>query len=136
MRKLLVLASFVSAAAFAGCVPKRDVPVSEIPKLTSLGDVMFVQATVADPQFKKAGRTDFVDADWAAFKDMGQRLDATSAKVKESFTKGPEFEAFATKLQEQSRALIAASDAKNAADASRLLGEMKSTCKECHKKFR
>lgn len=133
MRNLLVLAV---PMLLAGCVPHRDVPLADIPKLTTLGDVMFVQANLADPQFKKIGAASYGDADWPAFKDAGERLVATTQKVKDSFSKGPEFDALATQLQDKAKALIAASDAKDAKAASATLAEMKTTCKTCHKKFR
>src|SRR5205807_1515729 len=80
----LMLAMFL----LSGCAPKRNVPSSEVPKLTKLDDVMDVQATVADPQFKKIGQASYGDTDFAAFADRADRIVATTAKLKD-FSKGP-----------------------------------------------
>ena len=122
-------------ATVIACVPKRDVPANEIPKLTALKDVMDVQATVADPQFGKAGQATYTDADWSAFADVSTRIQATSTKAKE-FSKGPEFDQFADRLNGTAVALGKAAEAKDAAGASKALTDMKATCKECHKKFK
>jgi cytochrome c556 len=118
-----------------GCFKQRNLGVEEIPKLTKLEEVMDVQATVADPQFKKIGQGTFSDQDWAAFNDMGARLQATSTKVKE-FSKGAEFNTLADQLVQQAKALADAAQAKDAAVADKTLAEMKATCRACHKKFR
>ncbi len=131
MRKMLLLAVLV---AF-GCVKEQHTPVADIAKLTSLDDVMDNQATAMDPQFKKIGGAKFEDADFAAFADAAVRLDATSTKIKD-FSKGPDFDALAMKLNGKAKALGAAAAAKDTAAANAALGDMKATCKECHGKFR
>ena len=128
-------ALLVAALALFACVPHRDVPANDIPKLTALKDVMHVQATVADPQMSKAGQASYTDADWAAFADVATRIQATSTKAKE-FSKGPEFDQLADRLNGTAVALGKATEAKDAAAASKALGDMKATCKECHKKFK
>ncbi len=85
MRPSISLLAFVLAAS---CVPHRDLPPDQINQLTKLADVMDVQATVSDPQFSKRDQTTFSDADWAAFTDMGDRIQVTSLKIKQ-FSKGP-----------------------------------------------
>ena len=132
MRILLSPLFFVLAAS---CVPHRDLPPDQINQLTKLDDVMDVQATVSDPQFKKAGETSYSDADWAAFTDMGNRIQVTSAKIHQ-FSKGPEFDQLADRLHAGAQNLSAAASAKDAAKASATLTEMKATCKECHSKFK
>jgi len=121
--------------AVAACVPHRDLPPDQIDKLTKLDDVMDVQATVSDPQFKKAGEASYGDADWAAFADMGSRIQVTSKKIHQ-FSKGPEFDALADRLHAGAENLSAAASAKDAAKASETLTTMKATCKECHSKFK
>jgi hypothetical protein len=106
-----------------------------VPKLTALKDVMDVQATVADPQMSKAGQASYTDADWTAFADLSTRIQATSTKAKD-FSKGPEFDQFADRLNATAVALGKATEAKDAPGASKALGDMKATCKECHKKFK
>lgn len=130
----LLAAAFALAAVHCGA-PITNTPVNDIPKLTSLETVMDNQATVADPQWKKIGETSYADADWAAFALVSERIQATSLKTKD-FSKGPDFDALAMKLNEKAKALGTAAAAKDAAGASAALGEMKATCKECHLKFR
>lgn len=130
-RLVLVL----SLAAFAACVPHRDLPPDQIKSLTKLSDVMDVQATIADPQMKKADKGAYDDADWAAFADVGSRIQVTSTKIKD-FSKGAEFDGLANQLNMQASALSTAAQAKDAAKASAALTGMKAVCKECHSKFK
>jgi hypothetical protein len=131
MRIVLVLAALAAAA----CFPKRDLPADQIAKLNKLEQLMDVQATIADPQFKKIGQTNYVDADWASFADVGARIQATSLRIKE-FSKGPAMDELAMQLNSQAKALADAAQAKDAAGASKALSDMKATCKSCHQKFR
>ncbi len=135
LRDMRLSLSLVCIVFAASCVPHRDLPPDQINQLTKLDDVMDVQATVSDPQFKKIGDTTFADADWAAFTDMGNRIQVTSLKIKQ-FSKGPEFDQLADRLHTGAQNLSAAASAKDAAKASSTLGEMKATCKECHSKFK
>ena len=130
MKKSLVVLVLLGA-----CVPKRDLPPDQIQKLAKLDEVMDVQATIADPQFKKIDQTAYTDEDWAAFADMGSRLQATSTKIKE-FSKGPDFDRLAAQLNAKASELSTAAGAKDAPGASRALGATKATCKECHSKFK
>ena len=132
--KRLMLAVLVVGAAACG-PPVKNTPVEEIPKLTKLGDVMDNQATAMDPLFKKIGQTTFTDADWAAITAAAARVQATSLKIKD-FSKGAEFDALAMKLNQQATELSNSYASKDAAAANTALGNMKATCKECHKKFR
>ncbi len=119
----------------AGCVPHRDLPPAQIETLTKLSDVMDVQATISDPQFKKAGQASYTAEDWAAFADMGNRLQVTSRKAHQ-FTTGPGFDKLADQLNQQAAALSAAAEKKDAGTASGTLTAIKATCKECHHKYR
>jgi hypothetical protein len=127
---------FVTAVvAVAACShPQRDVSAADVPKLTSLTDVMDVQSTIADPQMKKSGAASYTDADYAAFAEVANRIQATSVKVKE-FSKGPEFDKFADQLRETAVALGKAAAAKDAKASSDSLATMNATCKACHAKF-
>ena len=125
-----------SLALAAACAPpKRDVPAADVPKLTSLKDLMDVQATVADPQMKKIEQATYADADYAAFTELSERIQATSTKAKE-FSKGPEFDKLADQLHETAVTLGKAAAAKDAKASAASLGAMKATCKECHSKVR
>jgi cytochrome c556 len=121
--------------AFGGCAAKKSTPLEEIPKLTKLADVMDNQSTVADPLFKKMDQTSFTDDEFKSMEDASARLKITAPKIKD-FSKGPDFDALATRLGEKANALGDAARAKNAAGASTALKEMKATCKECHSKFK
>lgn len=126
----------LAAAALAACGPPvNNTPVEGIPKITSLTELMDVQATTADPQFGKASQESFTDAEFTALAETGAKIDATSKQLK-TFGKGPEFDALGLKLNEQANGLSKAAASKDAAGARAALTEMKATCKECHSKFR
>ena len=133
MRSLLL--ALLGCVLLVGCAPDKFTPLADIPKLTSLNDVMDNQKAAADPQFAKIGHDTFSDADFAAFGQSAERLQVTSLKVKD-FSKGrAEFEALATRLGEKAKALGTAAAAKDTAGAKAALTEMQATCKECHHKF-
>jgi len=132
---LLAALALATLASLHCGAPVKNTPVADIPKLTSLEDVMDNQATVADPQMKKAGQASYTDEDWAAFADLSTRIQATSLKIKD-FSKGPEFDALAMQLNAKAKAIGDATASKNVAAASTALAEMKATCKACHSKFR
>jgi cytochrome c556 len=132
MRKLFVALPL----ALASCgPPTNNTPVEGIPKIKTLEEVMDAQATAADPQFAKREQASFTDAEFAAFADTGAKIDATSKRIKD-FTKGPEFDALASKLGENAAALSKAAAAKDPAGSRAALVAMKATCGECHSKFR
>jgi hypothetical protein len=136
MRSLLPWFSVAFALSIVACSPpKLSTPLTDIPKLASLEQVMDNQATVADPQWKKIGQTTYTDAEYAAFAEAAERIQVTSLKAKD-FSKGPDFDALAMRLNEKAKALGAAASAKDAAASSSALSEMKATCKECHSKFK
>ena len=135
-RALLALSISLAAAAAAACgPPQRDVAAADVPKLKSLEEVMDAQATVADPQMKKAGNAQYADADYVAFAEVSNRIQATSTKAKE-FTRGPDFDKLADQLHETAVKLGSAAGAKDAKASSDALTAMKATCKECHGKFK
>lgn len=131
----LALTVVVFASFGAACVPHKDVAAADVPKLAKLDDVMDVQATVADPQFKKIGQGSYTDEDFAAFADVSTRIQATSVKAKD-FTKGPGFDKLADRLHDEAATLGVAAGNKDAKGSSDALAAMKATCKECHKSFR
>jgi hypothetical protein len=136
MRTVYLASAAALAALAASCGPPvMNTPVEQIPNLKTLAEVMDNQATTADPQFKKIGEASYSDADFKAFEATSARLKVTSQKIKD-FSKGPEFDALATRLGEKAAALGDAASRKDAAASSEALKEMKATCKECHSKFR
>jgi cytochrome c556 len=93
------------------------------------------QATIADPEMKKAGNASYTDADYAAFTEVSSRIQATSTKAKD-FSKGPDFDKLADQLGERAVALGKAAGLKDPKASSEALAGMKATCKECHHKFK
>lgn len=137
-RIVLLSLGLAAAATCAACAPPhRDVAAADVPKLTSLKELMDVQATIADPQFKKVGdEATYTDADYAAFEEVSNRILATSTKAKE-FSKGnPDFDRLCDALHDRAEKLGAAAKAKNGKASSDGLVEMKKVCKECHSKHR
>src|SRR4051794_15553302 len=122
MRTPLLLLALVLPLLACG-PPKLATPIADIPKLISLDQVMDNQATVVDPQWKKIGETNYANADFAAFTEVSQRIQATSLKIKD-FSKGPEFDALALKLNEHAKTLGVAAAGKDATGASNALKEM------------
>jgi cytochrome c556 len=135
MRIALVVTTATLAALAACGPPINNTPVEQVPSIKNLEALMDVQATVADPQFKKIGAATFTDEDFTAFAEVGRKIDATSKHLKD-FTKGPEFDAFAARLGEKATALSKAAETKSADGARTALTEMKATCRECHSKFK
>jgi soluble cytochrome b562 len=135
-RFIFVALVAVAPPTLLGCVPKRDVQLADIPKIEKMEDLMFAQANVADPQFKKIGRASYTDAEFAAFVDAGQKLQATAQKTRASFSKGAEFDQLAARLEDFARQLTTAAESRNASAASQALSDVKTTCKTCHKRFR
>ncbi len=135
MARYVIAVIAVVAVASTGCVPKRDLPPDQIEKLDKLAEVMDVQATISDPQFKKIDAESYTDADWTAFADMASRLQVTSKKIHQ-FTKGPDFDKLADELHNKAEALGATAAAKDVKGTSAGLASIKATCKECHSKFK
>jgi cytochrome c556 len=133
MRRLVIGLFLVGGVACGP--PVMNTPVEEVPKLTRLEDVMANQSTVMDPLFKRMDEPSFTDDDWAAFTAASTKVQATSLKIKD-FSKGPEFDALAVKLNASAAALGNSYAAKDLNSARQALHDMKATCKECHKKFR
>ncbi len=136
--KYFALSALGFALAFGCAPPKLSTPIADIPKLKTLAEVMDNQATVADPQFKKIGQASYGDEDFTAFAEVGERIQATSTKIKD-FAKekgGQQFEDLANQLNAHAKELAAAAGAKDSAAAGKALADMKSTCKTCHSLFR
>ena len=129
-----VFAALGLLASVACAPPQRDVAAADVPNLRSLDDVMDVQATTADPQMKKAGQSTYTDADFAAFAETANRLQATSLKAKQ-WSKGPGYDELADRLHDAAGQLGQAAAAKDAQASSDSLATIHATCKECHSKF-
>jgi cytochrome c556 len=119
----------------AACAPKRVVTIEEVPKISKLDELMDAQATVADPEFKKIGRSSLSEADWRALEELAHKLEATSLRIKD-FSKGPEFDALALRLHDRAGELGRRAAARDLSATHMTLAEIKANCKQCHRRFR
>jgi cytochrome c556 len=133
--KRVLLALFLPTLLVA-CAPSHILGDTELAGASKLGDVMWSQAAVADPAFKKIGEAAYTDADWAAISAAAKRLQLSSAKLKASFSKGTSWDALADQLGQKATTLLATTETKDVKAASDALTDVKSTCKTCHKSFR
>ncbi len=134
MRRLLAAASL--AASLAACAPPKNyTPVDQIPQITDLEAVMDVQATTADPQFRKMDQASYSPAELASLDETARRIDAASRRTK-AFSKGPAFDALADRLGAHAVELGRAANAGDVAGVHAALAAMKATCKQCHHEFR
>jgi hypothetical protein len=124
------------AGPLVGCGPAHFIGNSEIPTAKTLKPVMWSQAELADPAFKKITAPAYLDADWTAFTALGQRLQITSVKIKKDFSKGGDWNAFADALDVHAGELNDAARAKDQKAASTALAATRSTCRACHKEFK
>ena len=122
-------------AALAACGKKLDVPMDQIPQLSSLHDVMHANETIAGRQWSKVGEDSYTDPEFAELEDTGTRMEALAQRAK-SFSRGPIFDKYNDQLIERSKALASAAKAKDAKTASDALGAMKQLCKDCHAETR
>jgi len=136
IRFTAVLIAILAAGTFIGCGPAHFIGNSEIPTATKLSDVMWSQAQLADPAFKKISAPAYHDADWAAFTALGERLQLTSAKLKQDFSQGANWNALADALGVHAGQLIDATKAKDQEAASTALASTRADCRACHKEYR
>ena len=125
----LLLATLVGCAA-----PRRPMAVEAVSGVKTLEELMRVQATYADPQFRKIDDV-LAEADFAALIDAAQHLQAAARRLP-AFSKGAEFDALTGRLDEQAHSLESAARAKDASAARQALTAMRQVCKSCHTRFR
>jgi hypothetical protein len=124
------------AALLAACAPSHRYTDAEVATAPQLKDIMWSQAQLTDPQWKKIGRSSYTDADYAYFADVGRRLELTTARIRKDFSRGPAFDQLAGTLSEHAAELSQAGTARDAAKASSALAALRQTCRTCHAKFR
>jgi hypothetical protein len=134
-RSAVVTAIFL-AGAMIGCGPAHVIGNSEIPTAKTLRPIMWSQAELADPAFKKIIAPAYHDADWTAFTALGERLQISSVKLKQDFSKGEDWNAFADALGLHGRELVGAAKSRDHQAASAALTAMRTTCRACHKEYR
>ena len=132
--------ALVLAVVLGGCLPKPKQAYTneQITQITSLEEIMRVQAATMDPLFAKRGQQSFSEAEFQDLAEAGRRIQATSATARDRFAanRKPSFVTFAGQLNSQAGDLLAAAEAKDAAKAAATLGAMKQTCKSCHSENR
>jgi hypothetical protein len=124
------------AALLAACAPSHRYTDAEVATAPQLKDIMWSQAQLTDPQWKKIGRSQYSDADYAAFADVGRRLELTTARIRKDFSRGPAFDELAGTLAQHATELGQAATARDAAQAAAALAALRQTCRTCHAKFR
>lgn len=124
------------AALLAACAPSHRYTDTEVATVPQLKDIMWSQAQLTDPQWKKISRSSYSDADYAAFADVGRRLELTTARIRKDFSRGAAFDQLAGTLAEHAGELGQAATARDAAKASAALAALRQTCRTCHAKFR
>ena len=135
-QRTAVLIAVLGVGSFVGCGPAHYIDNAEIPTAQTLRPVMWSQAELADPAFKKIKATTYSDADWTAFAALGQRLQISSAKLRQDFSKGGDWNALADALGVHAGELVDAAKMKNHQAASAALVATRATCRDCHKEFR
>jgi hypothetical protein len=136
IRRSAALIAALGVGAIIGCGPAHFIGDSEIPTARTLSPVMWSQAELADPAFKKINSPAYANADWVAFTALGERLQIASVKIKQDFSKGDDWNALAAALGVHGGELIVATRAKDPQAASTALVATRDTCRACHRQFR
>jgi hypothetical protein len=136
MHRSVVVIAILAAGSMIGCGPAHYIGNSEIPTAKTLRPIMWSQAALADPAFKKIGAPAYHDADWTAFTALGERLQISSVKLKQDFSKGEDWNALADALGLHARELVGAAKTNDPQAASAALTATRTTCRACHKEFR
>jgi len=131
-----VVIAILGVGTFVGCRSAHILGNAEIPTAKKLSDVMWSQAQLADPAFKKIPAPAYHAADWAAFTALGERLQLTSVKLKQDFSKGDHWNALADALGVHAGQLIEAAKAKDQKAAATALASTRSDCRACHKEYK
>ena len=123
----------------AACAPpKRDFNAEQIANVQDLEELMYVQATVADPRFSLARdktAEELTDDDYAAFLDMGTRLQLTSKRLAE-WARSRGFEEYAKEQGTKAADVAALAKARDGAAVLRAVLSVRDTCAACHGEFR
>src|SRR5690606_15731896 len=98
-----LLPSLLCGLLIAGCVPKpeKNYTPDEIPQITSIEEVMRVQAARMDPLVGIRDQASFTDEEFARMAKAAAVLEATSAHLAESFAGKGEYDAGFAELANQ-----------------------------------
>jgi hypothetical protein len=128
----------------ASCVPKpkKNYTPAEIAGVEQVNEVMRVNAHYADPLFALRDNASFSDGQFSQMIDASKMLQAAAAHMASKFAvKGDSdktgfydegFIDLSKTMEENAKALLAASESKNAEAASAALNAMRGTCQSCH----
>ncbi len=123
-----------------GCVPqpKQDYSVNQVAQISSLAEIMRVQAHDMDPLFGKRDQPSYTAAEFVAMLKAAARTDAASLTIKEKFAGKFDqgFVTFAQQLNSEAKRLHDAASAQQGGDVSAALKGMLQACKGCHKKYK
>jgi len=131
-----VLVILPGLAFLVSCGPAHYISNEEIPNAQTLRPIMWSQARLADPAFKKITVPVYLDADWAAFTALGQRLQISSVKLKQDFSEGDDWNKLTDALHRNAGELIEAAKTKDHQAAATTLAAPRANCRACHKEFR
>ncbi|MHC4958133.1 MAG: cytochrome c [Planctomycetota bacterium] len=123
----------------AACAPpKRDFDADQIAAVQDLEELMYVQATVADPRFRLARDRkpeELTDSDYAQFLDMGTRLQLTAKRLTE-WARSRGFEEYAKEQGARAATVAALARSRDAEGVLRAVLSVRDTCAACHGEFR
>lgn len=118
--------------------PKRDYTVDQIKAEADFEQLMYAQATIADPRFALAGKLDaakMTKDDFAQFVDMGTRLDAASARLKD-FSKGAGYDEYSDVQAKLSKDLVKYAQAGDGKKTLKTARGIQKNCAACHSEYR
>ncbi len=133
MRAAALCLLFVLSCA----VPSRDYTPDQIASETDFEELMYVQATVADPRFKLAKGLDagkMSENDFEQFLDMGTRLQLTAKRIGE--ISRTDFGGFDKQLGSRAKSLEDFARALDGPNTIKAVRAVKKTCAACHAEYR
>jgi hypothetical protein len=131
--RAVLLVSLVSCSP-----PRRDYDEATIAGVDDLEELMDVQATVADPRFRRAREVaegSLTAADFPEFVDMGRRLAATGRRLA-AFGKAPRFLAYGAEQVRLATELTRVAQAGDGPETARVALAIRQVCADCHQEFR
>ncbi len=136
---LFARAASVLLLVICACVPapKKAYTPAEVDSITTLTELMRVQAHRADPLFALRDRTSFSDTQLDRLTQLAEIIEATaekSASFAGDFDSG--FAKLSNQLGRHATALGKAASARDVTAAAAALTSMHDTCKACHSSYR
>ncbi len=143
MKPLCFPAPVIALTLLVACAPpKRDFDDEQIKSVADFDELMWVQATVADPRFElaeKSTRESLTKEHLEAFRDMGHRLRIAARRMpafREELMVDDGFVRFAQQQQEKAEMLEMAAQAGDRKVVLDLALSIRTTCAACHVAYR